>query len=175
MKPDQNVYFLLQGLELFHRLDPEVYSVSVDARASVGAHLRHVIDYYHCFFRGVGDGRINYDERRREAALESDPRLGAAALQEIIERFGDLEDDSERPIEVKVDTDDAEDARSRSTLGRELQFLVSHTVHHYALIALLLRRQGVEPGESFGVAPSTLEYRKAQAEARDREDRLCAQ
>jgi uncharacterized damage-inducible protein DinB len=48
-------------------------------------------------------------------------------------------------------------------VGRELQFLASHTLHHYALIAALLRLQGVEPGEEFGVAPGTLEHRRRLA------------
>ena len=45
-----------------------------------------------------------------------------------------------------------------TSFERELQFLLSHTVHHYALAALMLRTQGVEPGKEFGVAPSTLAY-----------------
>jgi hypothetical protein len=51
----------------------------------------------------------------------------------------------------------------RSSAERELQFLLSHTVHHYALIALMLRTQGYEPGAEFGVAPSTLAYWKEAA------------
>jgi hypothetical protein len=51
---------------------------------------------------------------------------------------------------------------SRSTAARELQFLVSHTVHHYALIAFILRANGIDPGADFGVAPSTLAHRKSQ-------------
>ena len=47
---------------------------------------------------------------------------------------------------------------SRSSIARELQSLLSHTVHHYAFIAVALRLQGVEPASDFGVAPSTLEY-----------------
>jgi hypothetical protein len=42
-----------------------------------------------------------------------------------------------------------------------LQFLLSHTVHHFALMALILRAQGADPGDDFGVAPSTLEHRRA--------------
>ena len=53
---------------------------------------------------------------------------------------------------------------SRSTLRRELQFLLSHTIHHFALIGLLLSFHGVEPGEEFGVAPSTLKHWRSQAE-----------
>ena len=45
-----------------------------------------------------------------------------------------------------------------SSLDRELQSLISHTVHHYALIAMLLRVSGRQPAADFGVAPSTLRY-----------------
>ena len=34
---------------------------------------------------------------------------------------------------------------------------------HYAVIAAMLRPQGVEPGKDFGVAPSTLEYERGNA------------
>jgi hypothetical protein len=47
-----------------------------------------------------------------------------------------------------------------SSVGRELLFLSSHTVHHWALVAALLRHQGIEPGVEFGVAPSTLDHRR---------------
>ena len=51
-----------------------------------------------------------------------------------------------------------------STTGRELQFLVSHTVHHFAMIGGICRALEVEMEENFGVAPSTLRHR-AQLEA----------
>jgi hypothetical protein len=49
---------------------------------------------------------------------------------------------------------------------RELQFLLSHTVHHYALMALILRLQGFNPAAEFGVAPSTLQHWERAAAAR---------
>jgi hypothetical protein len=49
----------------------------------------------------------------------------------------------------------------RSSVSRELQFLLSHTVHHYALIAMTLRAAGVELDEELGVAPSTLAYQRS--------------
>jgi hypothetical protein len=52
---------------------------------------------------------------------------------------------------------------NRSTARRELRFLLSHTIHHYALIALSLGTRGFEIPEAlsgFGVAPSTLRHRK---------------
>jgi hypothetical protein len=50
-----------------------------------------------------------------------------------------------------------------SSVLRELEFLQSHAVHHYSLIAALLRLHGIEPDAEFGVAPSTLKYWKEEA------------
>ena len=52
---------------------------------------------------------------------------------------------------------------SSSTLGRELQFLVSHTVHHFAIIGAICHRMDIELAPTFGIAPSTLKHRKALA------------
>ncbi len=71
----------------------------------------------------------------------------------------------ESPVEVRSDLAPGEEPSSawnRSSVGRELRFLASHTVHHYALIAALLRQRGVDPGESFGVAPATAAHWREQ-------------
>ena len=50
-----------------------------------------------------------------------------------------------------------------STGRRELQFLLSHSVHHYAIIAMICGQHEIEVPEGFGVAPSTLKYRESTA------------
>jgi uncharacterized damage-inducible protein DinB len=55
------------------------------------------------------------------------------------------------------------DAFAASTPDRELQFLASHTVHHFALVALLLRLAGVSVPDGFGVATATARHREAAA------------
>ena len=55
-------------------------------------------------------------------------------------------------------------AWSESTVARELQFLVSHTIHHHALIAAILRLESHTPAEGFGIAPSTLKYERDRAQ-----------
>ena len=57
-----------------------------------------------------------------------------------------------------------EDEWSGSTVRRELQFLLSHSIHHYALIATICHANGFPVPEGFGVAPSTLRYRRQQDE-----------
>jgi hypothetical protein len=39
--------------------------------------------------------------------------------------------------------------------------LCSHAVHHFALIAMILRAHGIDVDPKFGVAPSTLRDRAA--------------
>ena len=52
-----------------------------------------------------------------------------------------------------------------SSISRELQVLSSHTIHHFALIAMTLRLHGIEMDPDFGMAPSTLRYLATVAEA----------
>jgi hypothetical protein len=42
-----------------------------------------------------------------------------------------------------------------STLARELAFVVSHTIHHQAIIGVLLAMHDVAVPERFGHSPST--------------------
>lgn len=46
----------------------------------------------------------------------------------------------------------------RSTVARELLFVVSHTVHHNAIIGAIAALLGVRTPERFGYAPSTIAY-----------------
>jgi hypothetical protein len=52
-----------------------------------------------------------------------------------------------------------------SSIGRELQVLSSHTIHHFALLAMVLRARGVSVDAEFGMAPSTLRYLSSQTTA----------
>jgi hypothetical protein len=73
-------------------------------------------------------------------------------------------DQAGRQLQVRAEQASSETPRwSDSSAGRELQFLISHTVHHYAVVAILLRLQGCDAAAEnpdFGVAPSTLAHRK---------------
>ncbi len=161
---DDNVRLLEQGAELLARLPGELYARAEPAVASsgIGSHVRHVIDYYRRFLDGVARGRLDYDRREREARIESDLEHGCAQLHATVQALRALpEAAGPAALEVKMDAMDTETCAapwSTSSVERELQFVMSHTVHHFALIAVILRLNGHEPTEGFGVAPSTLRY-----------------
>ncbi len=63
--------------------------------------------------------------------------------------------------------DDGEVPMVGSTLGREISYAVMHAVHHYALIGIMCRLQGVEVPKGFGVAPSTQRYERSVGQSSD--------
>ena len=158
----QNIFFLEQGLDLLATLDDADYARSFPPafECGIGAHIRHIVDHYDCFLRGLDTGRIDYDRRQRNERIESDRMTGIDALRATIARLQDI-DGAGASIELAVHMDCGDGAAgdgifSRTSLTRELQFLLSHTVHHYALVAVILRLEGREPVDGFGVSPSTL-------------------
>ena len=158
-----NIAVLKQGIELASCLGPIFSSVTPGyLQGSIGAHFRHCIDFYTCFLSSAHSGRINYDLRARNERVESDPELAAFELQAIadaLRSFTFADGHTELLVVLEGSTRIGErPCWSRSSIARELQSLSSHTVHHYAFIAIALRLQGIEPASEFGIAPSTLEY-----------------
>lgn len=157
-----NIACLQDGLELLERLPEAIYALPQRAGGggSIGEHLRHNLDHYVCFLRGIEPGLIDYDARERELRTAADPDHAAAIVRDLIEQLEAVGPfiDPAAPVSLHMRCGNS-DETVPSSLGRELQFLVSHTIHHYALIAIFCRQEGIELPAHFGVAPSTLEYR----------------
>lgn len=173
----ENILYLEQGLALLEALDEELYRRTVPPTytGSIGAHWRHCLDHYASLLDGLEAGAVDYSARERETRLETDPTYAAERTRDTIRRLRGIEPHlGHEPLRIRVDCGAGQSGTpeaSTSTVDRELQFLVSHSVHHYALIALIAKIEGHMPDESFGVAPSTLQYREQQrsdAEARQR-------
>lgn len=165
-----NIHFLRQAVVLLEGLSDTLYASPPPIRLSpVGAHLRHCLDLYTCFLAGFHSGCVDYDARNRDPLLETDRGYALDALASIIRRLEESPlEEQDRPLLAAMDRgagEQGEAAFSTTSVRRELQFLRSHTVHHYALIAAVLRVQGHEPPADFGVAPATLTYRRETAGA----------
>lgn len=164
---NSNLALLEQAERLLTRLSDEDYAARrVGGRSGgVGAHLRHILDHFESFFCGIVGGRVDYDARGRDPRVEAERRAGLEVLQRCTGRLARIRGEvPEGNLRVAVDCggDASERSWSPSSVARELQFLASHTVHHYALMALDLRARGLEPGPDFGVAPSTLRWESKQ-------------
>ena len=158
-----NLAVIQQGMRLLAALNAERYRrrIPICYHASVGGHLRHIIEHYQAFLRGLDDGGIDYEKRARDPLVENDPSYAIALLESIAQQLGELASSlANRPIFYGAET--TEGIATETSILRELEFLLSHTIHHYALVAVMARLQGCEPEPTFGVAPSTLKHQRAQ-------------
>jgi hypothetical protein len=160
-----NIDLLQQALSLIGRMDDERFSSSPRELAPhrVGSHLRHALEFYDCFLEGLATSRIDYDARKHEERLERDRHIASVKIRSIIRR---LEEASLLPENLAVAVrmeNGGRDAYLSSSVGRELQALTSHTIHHFALIAVTLRFHGIEVDPLFGMSPSTLRFQAAKS------------
>jgi uncharacterized damage-inducible protein DinB len=127
------------------------------ASGSIGEHVRHCLDHIGALISARGSAPLSYDRRERGTAVERDP---AEALR-LIMRLKSAVDRSEtramdEPLRVvSMLTAAGESAAGWSTLGRELAFVNSHTIHHQAMIAVLLSLAGFDVPDRLGLAPAT--------------------
>lgn len=164
----QNIEVLKQGLEVLNELDDQAYPEVRHpfSKYGIGSHFRHCLDFYHAFSKGVELGWIDYDNRQRDEHIERDRLTAIQKLMEAIEELGRvswLHEHTSLMVRLEDAESDGETSSwSSSTVMRELQALVSHTVHHFALIGLMLQLNGFEIPKEFGVAPSTLNRWRAE-------------
>jgi uncharacterized damage-inducible protein DinB len=134
--------------------DSEVSGIS----GSIGGHVRHCLDHVRALESGLERGLVDYDARRRETAVERDREAAALALMSAASRLRTLGNHVlGHPLVVRTRiADDGRTVECESSAARELAFVISHTIHHSAQIALLAHRVGsTRLPRRFGVAPST--------------------
>ncbi|MGE0812646.1 MAG: DinB family protein [Vicinamibacterales bacterium] len=124
---------------------------------TIGAHVRHCLDHVEALERALVRGVCCYDDRVRGTATEDDPAVACARLAACRMRLSGLDAELlQTPLTLSAVIDDrGTTVRALTTVGRELAFVISHTIHHAALIAVLLEDFGRERPERFGLAPTT--------------------
>ena len=134
------------------------------ALSSIGTHCRHVIEFYQCFFQGLQKETIDYDARRRNPQIERSKDHAILQLDSICEMLGMLPTvDTPDTFTLKTQIDSELAAITCEThVVRELVFLQSHSVHHMALISVLLNSYGQSTPNNFGLANSTRIFLKKQ-------------
>lgn len=162
-----NVITLRQGIDLLLELPVNVYTKRTPAcfNSTAGGHLRHIIEHYVSFLHGTETGEIDYETRARDPLIENDPTYALAQLEAIADRLESLSFDSVLRVRSESTPITAPANWCASSTLRELEFLLSHTVHHYALIGVICQLAGRSLPKDFGMAPSTLRHLRAQANA----------
>ncbi|MDX2186424.1 MAG: DinB family protein [Opitutaceae bacterium] len=168
---EQNVAALRQTRLLLSSITAEQYVRPVEScfGSTLGGHVRHLLDHYSSYFKSGSEGWIDYETRERDQRLETDPLFAIAVTDETMRLLGvHAEDEGGHHLAVRVEHLNEGDPGfvAPSSYRRELLFLLSHTVHHCALISVCCHSMGIRTPSGFGVAPSTLRHRETQQAAR---------
>ena len=131
--------------------------------ATVGQHLRHIIELFQCLENGYDDGLVNYEKRKRDIVIETDKEFATTLLSEIhrglnrpnkaLNLEACYEEDANNPIVISTN------------FYREIAYNLEHTIHHMALIRVGINEVAdISLPAEFGVASSTIKYRKECAQ-----------
>jgi uncharacterized damage-inducible protein DinB len=165
---EESTQALSQLAQFVSGLSPDQYqrSFGLQGQHTTGRHVRHIIDHYDVFLHALDDEsrcKVNYEHRRRERALERAPDIACRRLLTVCRVLPQLEnDDHRRPILLDYPTG-TRTIELDSSIGRELVFLSSHTIHHTTIIGLLAEQLDIRPPKDFGVHPSTLRHWQREA------------
>ena len=141
------------------RLDDFDYAMPAAGRVTggIGGHVRHCLDHVSALLASTRTGLCAYDRRQRGTDVETSRTAAVDATTHAM--IGLLQLDAatlESEVFVETQLDPAgEMVVTRSSISREVAFLVSHTIHHNAIVAQMLHARGIEPTPRFGLAPAT--------------------
>lgn len=161
-----NIDALREGAELIRLLKENQYTLGYKPAfaSTIGAHFRHVLEHYRCFISQMPTGLFCYDKRERDQLLECDAAYALQTIEDLIAAVqsvgsnAGIENSAEKASVSYFIEDEQTSYPVRTSLNRELLFLQSHTVHHYAIIGAMTRAFGNQPDEDFGVAIATRKH-----------------
>ena len=144
--------------QLLEQLNSTDYSDKCVAlsNSSIGEHTRHSIEMFQCLENQYDVGIVNYDNRLRDYQLQTEPKFAQAAIEKVIQN---LNKPNKKIILQQII--DGEELNIDSNYERELLYNLEHCIHHQALIKVaVLQNKNIQIDANFGVARSTIEYRK---------------
>jgi hypothetical protein len=129
--------------------------------ASIGKHVRHIIEFYECLLFSPVNETINYDIRKRNLLLEENVVYATNFITEIIDQIERIELNKRL---ILVSQYNGENFSMESSLYREITYNIEHTVHHLAIISMVipLHFDYIILSKNFGYADSTIQYRKKE-------------
>jgi uncharacterized damage-inducible protein DinB len=132
--------------------------------SSIGGHVRHNLDHVAGLLTGLPGGAVDYDRRERGTVIETD-RLAAMATTRRLQHDLARVDWDGLPGAVRLTVlpfPDRPPVELLTTPDRELAFVLSHTIHHNALIAVIAAAVGAAVPPGFGYAPATVAYQRGR-------------
>lgn len=144
-------------LPLLYRIGEADYTLrsAMLGEATIGQHIRHIIELVQCLVNGYDNGTVNYDARIRDIRIETDKHFAGWCIRQLLESTAQ----ADKPLQLITSGEPA--VHISTFYYRELLYNTEHAIHHMALIRVGLREMHLDiVDDHFGVAPSTVQYRE---------------
>lgn len=153
-------YMLEELAKVLEKSTDEVFvtPLPVLSNASVGEHVRHLIEMFICLQDGYSFGYVDYEKRKRDVCLQT---ITSRAIEKLHFLGSTLYlEDRALVLLATYDYSDEHQFSYNTTYYRELAYCLEHMIHHMALIKIGLLEMGLtDLPEIFGLAPSTYRMR----------------
>lgn len=154
---------LHQLLQTINMLSFDEYNQKIKllSNSSIGEHTRHIIELFQQLMQGYDSGLINYDDRKRDIRIQQDIDFASETIAQIICNLNK----PNKPLEIASNYISKKD-KIDSNFARELMYNIEHCIHHQAIIKIGLIELNKQDSadDNFGVAKSTIEYRRQCAQ-----------
>jgi hypothetical protein len=148
--------------QLISQLSTEDYCRPCEglSNATIGEHSRHIIEMFQCLDNQYELGVINYDIRKRDFMIQTDTAFANSTINTILNQL----ENPNKTLQLQQIID-GEELLFTTNYHRELLYNLEHCIHHQALIKVaIIQFNTISVDEDFGVARSTIEYRKQCAQ-----------
>ncbi|TAH27292.1 MAG: DinB family protein [Cytophagales bacterium] len=131
-------------------------SISLLSNSSIGEHTRHIIELFQQLLDGYEIGVIDYDKRKRNIEIQQSIDFAIECIANIISCV-----DKNNKVLVLKTLHNNKENQIATNYYRELIYNIEHCIHHQAIIKTAFLYLGkTDLSENFGVAKSTIKYRK---------------
>ncbi len=143
-----------------------IYNAQLLSNATIGQHVRHIVEFYQSALAGLDSNNINYDNRKRNLLIETDKDVAMEIMDSICSKLAMDIVDKSCTLEGNFCADGGKETQIKTSLFRELAYCLEHSIHHQALIkvGLLELKSASYIDETFGLAPTTIRYKKVCAQ-----------
>jgi hypothetical protein len=126
------------------------------SNATIGEHTRHIIEMFQCLENQYEKGIVNYDDRKRDNLIQTNSVFANECITTILNKI----EKPNKNLQLQQIVD-GEELLIETNFHRELLYNLEHCIHHQALIKVaIIQNDTAAVDENFGVARSTIEYRK---------------
>lgn len=143
-------------------LSPQAYSKPSKHlfNASIGQHVRHIIELFIELDKGYECGVVNYEKRKRDQRIETDKIFAAHLLGDILDAVE--KDNKPLQLEAGFNSNNNTLIQVETNYYRELAYNIEHAIHHMALIRIgISELSDLTVSKDFGVASATIKYQQA--------------